>query len=105
METNGSKATVEVAGRGFMDRQLDWVTVLGREHAEEVFRRLHEVVKRDVESAKKHARADGGELVGCARIEFHCSDVADGHFEVRVEGNGAGYKQYVQGSSERAVPL
>lgn len=90
MEANGSKAAVEVAGRGFVDRQLDWVAVLGREHAEEVFRRLHEVVKRDVESAKKHARADRGELVGFGRIEFHCSDARNGYFEVDAQPAGSG---------------
>lgn len=46
--------------RTFLDLQLDWVAVLGREHASELFRRLHEIVQRDVESAKKHAAARSG---------------------------------------------
>ena len=56
-ETKTESGTIG-GGAGYMNRQLDWVAVLGREHAEEVFRRLHEVVQRDVESARKHARAD-----------------------------------------------
>ena len=71
-------------GAGHMNRQLNWVRVLGREHAEEVFRRLHDVVQRDVESARKHARADQGKLVGFDQIEFHCSDVERWYFGVNV---------------------
>ena len=58
--------------RTFTDRQLDWVKVLGRAHAEELFRCLFEVVKRDVESAKKHARG----------IEPSCGDLDRGIFDV-----------------------
>ena len=71
-------------GAGHMNRQLDWVAVRGREHAEEVFRRLHEVVQRDVESARKHARADQGKFLGFDQIEFHCSDVERWYFGVNV---------------------
>ena len=71
-----------------LDRQLDWVAVRGREHAEEVFRHLHEVVKRDVDSARKHARADGGKLLGFGQIEFRCSDLDGWYFGVDVMAAG-----------------
>ena len=72
-----------------MSRQLDWVKVLGRQHAEEVFRRLHEVVRRDVESAREHARADVGKRFGFDPIEFRCFDVEDRcYFSVEVSPKG-----------------
>ena len=68
--------TGTTGGLGYVDRQLDWVAVLGREHAEEVFRRLHEVVQRDVESARKHARAGGHRrFLGFGQVEICCSDI------------------------------
>ena len=72
-----------------MNRQLDWVAVLGREHAEEVFRRLHDVVQRDVESARKHARADVGKRLGFGPSEFRCFDVEGRcYFSVEVSPKG-----------------
>ena len=66
--------------RTFTDRQLDWVKVLGPKHAEEVFQRLHEVVKRDVESANEHAY--GGSAMDRVKYACQTEDAGDDGFLV-----------------------
>lgn len=103
MDATETRSKTETTGGG-AGRQLDWVTVLGREHAEELFRRLHEVVQRDVASARKHARADPGKVLGFGQIEFHCSDVERWYFGVSVMPAGIGVLSCVSGGTSSWRP-